>query len=88
MNVVWDEGFKRSYRKKVKNNEKLKEKFWRALDVFIEAPFTSQLKTHKLSGRLEGLWAFSISNDQRVIFKFLDKDKVLFIDIGSHDEVY
>ena len=25
---TWDHGFKRSYKKKVKNNEELKERFW------------------------------------------------------------
>jgi len=44
--------------------------------------------THKLSGKLRGLWAFSCDYDCRVIFKFINKENVLLIDIGSHDEVY
>ena len=45
-------------------------------------------RTHKLTGRLEGLWAFSVSYDYRVIFKFLKEDEILLIDIVTHDEVY
>ena len=53
-----------------------------------EKPFNPKLRTHKLTGRLEGLWAFSVSYDHRVIFKFLKEDEILLIDIGTHDEVY
>ena len=68
--AVWDEGFRRSYRKRVKKREE------------------RQLRTHKLSGKLEGRWAFSVDDDCRVVFEFIGEDHVLLIDIGSHDEVY
>lgn len=86
--VAWDQGFKKIYRKKIKNNDELKNRFWDALGFFSKNPFNSRLRTHKLTGKLEGLWAFSVAFDCRVIFKFLDKDEVLLIGIGGHDEVY
>ena len=86
--VTRDQGFKRIYKKKVKNNEELKKRFWDAMELFLKEPFNPHLRTHKLTGRLEGLWAFSVTYDCRVIFKFLDKGEVLLIDIGGHDEVY
>jgi len=87
--VVWDEGFKRSYKRKIKGNQRLEKKFWAIMRVFEENPLAPKLRTHKLSGKLKGLWAFSIDHENRVIFKFLkDKDEVLLIDIGSHNEVY
>ncbi len=86
--VIWDEGFKKSYKKKLKNNERLKDKFWEAMESFSENPSDPQLRTHKLTGKLDGLWAFSVSYDYRVVFRFMNKEEVLLIDIGSHDEVY
>jgi len=86
--ATWDQGFKRSYKKKIKNNQELKKRFWDAVELFSKEPFNSRLRTHKLTGKLKGLWAFSVAFDCRVIFKFLDKDEVLLIDIGGHDEVY
>ena len=86
--ITWDQGFKRIYKKKVKNNIELKKKFWDSIETFSKNPFNPKLKTHKLTGKLKGLWAFSITYDYRVIFKFLNEDKVLLIDIGGHDEVY
>ena len=58
------------------------------LEAFIENPFAPGLKTHKLTGVLDGLWAFSISYDCRVIVDFVSPEEVILIDIGSHDEVY
>lgn len=86
--LTWDQGFKKIYQKKVKNNAELKKRFWKVMGVFSKNPFDSRLRTHKLTGKLEGLWAFSVAYDCRVIFKFLSKDEVLLIDIGGHDEVY
>ncbi|MBK5284560.1 MAG: type II toxin-antitoxin system mRNA interferase toxin, RelE/StbE family [Bacteroidia bacterium] len=87
--LVWDVSFKRSYKKRVGSDTRLKKKFWDALKLFSENPFHTKLKTHKLTGKLSGLWALSIDYDCRIVFKFLkDTSEVLLIDIGSHDEVY
>jgi mRNA-degrading endonuclease YafQ of YafQ-DinJ toxin-antitoxin module len=58
------------------------------MKLFSSNPFSKQLRTHKLTGTLQGLWAFSVDYDTRVIFSFLKDDEILLIDIGSHDEVY
>jgi len=86
--IIWDQGFKRTYQKQVKNDPELKKRFWGAMGLFSKNLFNPKLRTHKLTGRLEGLWAFSVAYDCRVIFRFLTKDEVLLIDIGGHDEVY
>ncbi len=86
--AVWDDGFKRSYRKRVRNSPNLKKKFWEKLDLFLANPFSTQLRTHKLSGRLAGLWAFSVEDDCRVVFEFVSGNRVLLVDVGSHEEVY
>lgn len=88
LRVIWDKGFKRIYKKEIKNNQELEKRFWDALELFLRNPFNARLKTHKLSGKLDGLWAFSITYDCRVIFRFLDENECLLIDIGGHDEVY
>ena len=88
ISAIWDEAFKRSYRKRIKKNEERRRRFWRKMELFLASPFSPQLRTHKLSGNLEGQWAFSVDDDCRVVFEFIGEDKVLLIDIGSHDEVY
>lgn len=85
---IWDPKFKRSYKKTVAKHSTLKAKFNQQIKLFQANPFDPKLKTHKLSGTLQDCWAFSIEYDCRVIFKFNEKDRILLIDIGTHEEVY
>ena len=89
MEVAFSDSFKKTFKKKIKATEVEKE-FWYRLDIFILNPFEPKLKTHKLSGKLKGLWSFSVEYDLRVVFYFTkDKpQKAVFVDIGTHDEVY
>lgn len=43
------------------------------------------LKTHKLHGKLKDFWAFSVDNDYRIIFEFVDANTVYFHTVGRHD---
>ena len=52
--------------------------------VFRENPFHASLRTHKLSGKEKGVWAFWISYSYRIKFIFLAYEEVLFLEIGTH----
>lgn len=56
--------------------------------VFVSSPFDARLNTHKLHGKDRDLWAYSVDNRYRIKFIFLDDHRVLYLDIGTHDEVY
>jgi len=89
MEVSFSESFKKVFIKRVKSTE-IESAFWIKLELFVDDPFDARLKTHKLSGKLKNLWSFSIEYDLRVVFYFTkDKPKkAIFVDIGTHDEVY
>lgn len=55
--------------------------------LFGNDAFHSTLKTHKLSGKLKENWAYSVDRRYRVMFRFVNKDKVVYLDVGTH-EVY
>jgi addiction module RelE/StbE family toxin len=86
--ISFSNSFKKSFRKTIKNDINLENKFWDKINIFINDPFERSLKTHKLSGKLKDLWSFTVEFDLRVIFYFEDKSKVVFTDIGTHEEVY
>ena len=44
INVIWDKGFKKIYKKKVINTILLKRSFWNAINLFVENPFDKSLK--------------------------------------------
>jgi mRNA-degrading endonuclease YafQ of YafQ-DinJ toxin-antitoxin module len=86
--VSFSSAFKRVFKKRIKGNKDLEEKFWRKLEQFTVDPYDPSLKTHKLSGKLKEYWSFSIDYDERILFYFTEDEKAVFVDIGSHDEVY
>ena len=88
INLIWGSSFKRAYKKVTAANPALKPKIAQALETFADNPLHPSLRTHKLSGKLKGLWAFVVAYDCRVVFQFLDDQDVLLIDMGKHDEVY
>ena len=63
------------------------------LEMLSREPFDPALKTHKLHGKLIGLWTCQVEYDCRVVFTFekepdSKKDLIVLVDIGKHDEVY
>ena len=88
MDVSFSSSFKRAFKKRIKGNTNLETRFWQKLETFTGNPFDPSLKTHKLSGKLNELWNFSIEYDARVLFYFPEDDRAVFVDVGSHDEVY
>jgi len=86
--VAFSLSFQRAFKRRIKGNAALETRFWERLEIFQNNPFDQKLRTHKLSGQLKDLWSFSIQYDLRVVFSFLEGERVLFVDIGSHEEVY
>jgi addiction module RelE/StbE family toxin len=86
--LIWDLAFKRKYKKLIKQIPEIKSLFLSQIEILVENPMDKRLKSHKLSGKLKGYWAFSINYTYRVIFRFTDDNEILLIDFGTHDEVY
>jgi len=86
--VSFSSAFIRAFNKKIKGQPDLEKIFYEKLQLFIENPFDPRLKTHKLSGKLQDMWSFSITYQIRVTFTFVKSDLVLFEDFGTHTAVY
>lgn len=84
MQIYYSSKFAKEYKKlplKVKKTAEKKEK------AFRKDPFTHELKTHKLKGKLKDFWSFSIDRQYRIIFEFANKTTIWFHSIGTH-EIY
>jgi mRNA-degrading endonuclease YafQ of YafQ-DinJ toxin-antitoxin module len=86
--ISFSSSFRRAFKKRIKGNLDLEARFWQKVEQFTIDPFDQSLKTHKLSGKLKELWSFSVEYDERVLFYFTEDGNAVFVDIGSHDEVY
>lgn len=81
MQIYYHPKFKRAY-KKLTNGLKSKAEAREVL--FRENPFDVRLDTHKLHGKLQKQWSFSITKKCRILFEF-DKKDVIFLDVDDHD---
>lgn len=91
--LSWASGFRRGFKKATRHDPGLQEKIFSVLEKLSKAPFDPVLKTHKLHGKLTGLWACQVEYDCRIVFTFEHEpdsgtDLVVLVDIGKHDEVY
>ena len=91
--LAWETSFRRAFKRHTRNNPALQNRIFQVLDRLAEDPFYPTLKTHKLSGQLEGLWACWVEYDCRIVFAFEPdpdegEDVIVWIDLGTHDEVY
>lgn len=88
MEIKKSSSFDKSYKKRVLGNASLEKKFRERSVLFLVDRSNPILKDHKLTGKKIGLRAFSVTGDIRVIYIPISIDLVLFVDIGSHNQVY
>ena len=86
--VAFSSSFKRAFKKRIAGQSAAEERFWQRVAWFASNPHDPRLRTHKLSGKLKEQWSFTVEYDVRVLFYFSTPTKVVFTDIGTHDEVY
>lgn len=80
--------FKTAYKKRITYSLKLVSKTGERIKLFKENSRNPVLKDHALIGRLKNLRSFSVSGDIRIVYQQIGKERVLFLDIGSHNQVY
>lgn len=84
--IEFDPDFKRNLQKRFQNTpveDKIKER----IDMFLNDRSNPLLKDHPLKGEMGKYRSFSISGDIRIIY-FEEKNKIVFLDVGKHTQVY
>lgn len=67
----------------------LRDKFKIIVDDLSQDPCQPHLKLHPLKGRLQGLYAISLTFSFRITLTLqLNENNITLLDIGSHEEVY
>jgi mRNA-degrading endonuclease YafQ of YafQ-DinJ toxin-antitoxin module len=79
--------FEKNFAKRIGGNQKLRQQFKERLGMFLAGVRDYPLNDHPLIGTKTGKRTFSISPDIRVIYEETDTE-ILFLDIGSHNQVY
>lgn len=58
------------------------------IKLFQKNPNDTRLDNHQLTKRLEDKWAFSVTDDVRIIYEWSGKNTARFLVIGGHSRVY
>ncbi|OGG36553.1 hypothetical protein A3J20_06125, partial [Candidatus Gottesmanbacteria bacterium RIFCSPLOWO2_02_FULL_42_29] len=80
--------FRRNFEKRIKNHRSLKERFETRIKQFIRNPRHPLLRDHALIGTKKDLRSFSITGDIRIIYFKEVTGKIVFLDIGTHNQIY
>lgn len=89
ISVVYTKVFEKEYYSLTKKNKKLGQKIKKKLEFFLNNPYHSSLKAHKVySPKVGEVFSFAVSGDLRILFRWKTGNAVIFYRIGSHKEVY
>lgn len=81
------------YRKReqafLKKHSDLRERYFKTLLLLEQNPRHPSLRLHPLQGQLAGLHSVSISLQYRMTLELvIGEQEIVFIDVGTHGEVY
>ncbi|MFH1656580.1 MAG: type II toxin-antitoxin system mRNA interferase toxin, RelE/StbE family [Candidatus Nealsonbacteria bacterium] len=83
--ILVTEEFKKRYRKLPFHIQKKAEK---KEEVFYKNPFNPLLHIEKFEPKRKEVWSFRIDKEYRILFKFVNSNKVIFMTCGHHNWVY
>lgn len=85
MNIVFHKSFQKSF---AKLSKKDKEKFKIKRNIFVLDEFNPVLNNHPLCGSFKGYRSINVGPDLRAVYKKIEEETVLFVEIGSHSKLY
>lgn len=84
MEIHYEPKFLKQLKKSPKN---IQVAFRSRFELFIHNKYHPLLRNHPLKGLYHEYRSMSVTGDWRVIFREID-DRVLFIEIGTHSQLY
>jgi len=87
--ILYTDSYLKRAKKFIKKHPDLVSQYEKTLKLLEINPYHPSLRLHKLHGKLSELYSVSITFLIVFLLFFLIKDdKIIPIDLGSHDEVY
>lgn len=77
-----------SLHKLISHDETYREKVDVVVKLFSRKPDDSRLGMHALKRRLKGWYALEVDHDVRIIFRWIGNNRVRFLSIDKHSDVY
>lgn len=83
--ILATDEFRKRYQNLPKSIQKKAEKQEK---LFRQNPFYPSLHTEKLEPKGKQVWSFRIDKSYRVMFRFINSNKVLLLTVGPHSWIY
>ncbi|PJE65155.1 hypothetical protein COU91_03130 [Candidatus Saccharibacteria bacterium CG10_big_fil_rev_8_21_14_0_10_47_8] len=68
--------------------QKQRDKAIDAIEEFVSNPLRPSLRVHALKGKWSGYISISAGGDLRLHFKPVNGNKILFVAVGTHAQLY
>lgn len=88
MKITLHPSFTKAFKKRIAHNKKLVTKSSERIELFKIDPTNPLLKDHALKGKKRQFRGFWITGDIRVVYLPVSEEEAIFVDIGSHNQVY
>ena len=87
--IIYTGSYLKRAKRFIKKHPELISQYGKTLKLLELNPNHPSLRLHKLQGKLSELYSVSINISYGISIYFLiDKDKIVPVDIGSHDDIY
>ncbi len=85
MTIEYDRVFLKEVKKLPPQQQRL---LAQKLVILLNNPFDSRLHTKQLSTPLEGVFSFRITREYRVLFRFIDAERIFVFSARHRKDVY
>ena len=87
--IITTSHFMRRARKFLRKHPGLRKRLKKVIDDLQSDPFQPRLELHALGGKLDGVFAASVSHSYRLTLSLkITEKEIILLDIGSHEDVY
>ena len=87
--LIFPTAYHKRERSFLNKHSELRERYFKTLLLLEQGPLHPSLRLHPMRGRLTGLHSVSISMRYRITLELeLREQEILFVNVGSHGEVY
>lgn len=89
VDILYTESYLKRAKRFIKIHPELVSQYEKTLSLLEINPYHPSLRLHNLTGKLSELYSVSINISYRISIYFLiEENKIIPIDVGSHDEIY
>ncbi len=87
--IIQTESYLKKLKKFIKKHPDVLDRYIKTIELLELNPYHPSLRLHKLQGTIKEYYSVSITMKYRIVIDFIiENEKIILLDIGSHQEVY